>query len=172
MIAFLLRRFFIMVWTLVGISVLVFVIIQLPPGDYLTTYIAEIQAQGEEVSAEKVQFLREQYGLDKPMWQQYLVWATGLLKGDLGYSFEYNQPVADVIGDRLFLTLISEFPDCHLRLRRFVPDRRLFGHAPLPAGPITRCPSSASSASPRRTSCWLSFSSTSPTSGSVPRSAA
>ena len=64
MIAFLLRRFFIMVWTLVGISVLVFVIIQLPPGDYLTTYIAEIQAQGEEVSAEKVQFLREQYGLE------------------------------------------------------------------------------------------------------------
>jgi peptide/nickel transport system permease protein len=108
-IAFLLRRFFIMVWTLIGISVLVFVIIQLPPGDYLSTYIAEIQAQGEQVSAEKVEFLREQYGLDKPMWQQYLVWATGLLKGDLGYSFEYNQPVADVIGDRLFLTLILNF---------------------------------------------------------------
>ena len=95
-----------MVWTLIAISVLVFIIIQLPPGDYLTTYISEIQAQGEAVAEEQVAFLREQYGLDKPMWQQYLVWATGLLRGDLGYSFEYNQPVADVIGDRMFLTMI------------------------------------------------------------------
>jgi peptide/nickel transport system permease protein len=95
-----------MVWTLVAISVLVFVIIQLPPGDYLTTYIAELQAQGEGVDEEKVAFLREQYGLDRPLWEQYLVWATGLLRGDLGYSFEYNQPVSEVIGDRLFLTLL------------------------------------------------------------------
>ena len=98
-----------MVWTLVGISVLVFIIIQLPPGDYLSTYIAEIQAMGERVADEKIAFLREQYGLDKPLWQQYLVWVTGLLHGDLGYSFEYNQPVADVIGDRLFLTLVLNF---------------------------------------------------------------
>ncbi len=109
MLGFLVQRLFIMVWTLVGISVLVFIIIQLPPGDYLTTYIAELQAQGEGVDEEKVQFLREQYGLDRPMWQQYLVWATGLLRGDLGYSFEYNQPVSEVIGDRLFLTLILNF---------------------------------------------------------------
>jgi peptide/nickel transport system permease protein len=109
MLGFLIRRFFIMVWTLVGISVLVFIIIQLPPGDYLTTYIAEIQAQGEGVDEEKVQFLREQYGLDRPLWQQYLVWATGLLRGDFGYSFEYNQPVSEVIGDRLFLTLVLNF---------------------------------------------------------------
>jgi peptide/nickel transport system permease protein len=108
-IHYLVRRFFIMVWTLIGISVLVFVIIQLPPGDYLTTYIAEIQAQGEGVDEEKIQFLREQYGLDKPLWEQYLVWATGLLHGNLGYSFEYNQPVAEVIGDRLLLTLILNF---------------------------------------------------------------
>jgi peptide/nickel transport system permease protein len=98
-----------MVWTLVGISVLVFIIIQLPPGDYLSTYMAEIQAMGERIADEKIQFLREQYGLDKPLWQQYLVWVTGLMQGDLGYSFEYNQPVADVIGDRLFLTLLLNF---------------------------------------------------------------
>lgn len=109
MLVFLARRLFIMVWTLIGISVLVFFIIQLPPGDYLTTYIAELQAQGEGVDEEKVQFLREQYGLDKPLWQQYFVWATGLVRGDLGYSFEYNQPVSEVIGDRLFLTLILNF---------------------------------------------------------------
>jgi peptide/nickel transport system permease protein len=105
-ITFLVRRVLTMIWTLVAISVLVFVIIQLPPGDYLTTYIAELQAQGEGVDEEKVQFLREQYGLDRPLWEQYLVWATGLLRGDLGYSFEYNQPVSEVIGDRLFLTLL------------------------------------------------------------------
>jgi peptide/nickel transport system permease protein len=71
--------------------------------------MAEIQAMGERVADEKIAFLREQYGLDKPLWQQYLVWVTGLLHGDLGYSFEYNQPVADVIGDRLFLTLVLNF---------------------------------------------------------------
>jgi peptide/nickel transport system permease protein len=105
-IGYLARRVFIMIWTLVGISILVFVIIQLPPGDYLTTYIAELQAQGEGVEEDQVAFLREQYGLDKPMWHQYLVWATGLLRGDLGYSFEYQQPVAEVIGDRMFLTML------------------------------------------------------------------
>ena len=109
MLAFLVRRFIIMVWTLIGISVLVFVIIQLPPGDYLSAEIAEIQAAGERVAEEKIQFLREQYGLDKPLWQQYLVWVVGLTHGDLGYSFEYNQPVADVIGERLFLTLVLNF---------------------------------------------------------------
>jgi peptide/nickel transport system permease protein len=108
-ILFLARRVITMVWTLVGISVLVFIIIQLPPGDYLSTYMAEIQAMGERIADEKIQFLREQYGLDKPLWQQYLVWVTGLMQGDLGYSFEYNQPVADVIGDRLFLTLLLNF---------------------------------------------------------------
>jgi peptide/nickel transport system permease protein len=108
-LAFLVRRFIIMIWTLAGISVLVFIIIQLPPGDYLSTYMAEIQAMGERIADEKIQFLREQYGLDKPLWQQYFVWVAGLLHGDLGYSFEYNQPVADVIGDRLFLTLLLNF---------------------------------------------------------------
>jgi peptide/nickel transport system permease protein len=106
MISYLARRFVTMVWTLVAISILVFVIIQLPPGDYLSTYIAELQAQGESVEDEKVAFLREQYGLDKPLWEQYLVWAFGLLRGDLGYSFEFNQPVSEVIGERLMLTLL------------------------------------------------------------------
>jgi peptide/nickel transport system permease protein len=109
MLHYLLRRLVTMATTLVAISVLVFVIIQLPPGDYLTTYIAELQAQGEDVEAEKIQFLREQYGLDKPLWQQYLVWATGLLHGEMGYSFEYNQPVSEVIGERMFLTVLLNF---------------------------------------------------------------
>ncbi|HDZ74209.1 MAG TPA: ABC transporter permease [Aurantimonas coralicida] len=106
MIRYVARRIVTMAWTLLAISVLVFIIIQLPPGDYLTSYIAEIQAQGENVSADKIAFLREQYGLDKPLWAQYLVWVSGLLQGDLGYSFEYNQPVADVVGDRIPMTIL------------------------------------------------------------------
>ena len=106
MIRYLANRLMTMVLTLLAISVLVFAIIQLPPGDYLTSYIAEIQAQGEQVTADKIQFLREEYGLDKPLWQQYLVWVTGLVQGDLGYSFEYSQPVADVVGERMPLTLL------------------------------------------------------------------
>jgi peptide/nickel transport system permease protein len=106
MIQYLARRLLTMLWTLVVISVLVFIIIQLPPGDYLSTYIAEIQAQGGQVAQEKVAYLREQYGLDRPMWQQYLVWITGFLYGNLGYSFEYDLPVADVIGERMIMTII------------------------------------------------------------------
>jgi len=95
-----------MIVTLFVVSILVFVIIQLPPGDYLTTYIEELKAQGETVDPKKITFLREQYGLDRPLYEQYLTWVTGLLQGDLGYSFEYNLPVADVVGDRLFLSML------------------------------------------------------------------
>lgn len=109
MLGYLANRFLTMLATLAVISVLVFVVIQLPPGDYLTTYIAELRAQGESVSGEKVIQLREQYGLDKPLPLQYLTWVGGLLHGDLGYSFEYAKPVKDVVGDRLFLTLVLNF---------------------------------------------------------------
>lgn len=95
-----------MIVTMLVISVLVFVIIQLPPGDYLTTYIEELKSQGESVDPKKIEFLREQYGLDRPLYEQYLGWVTGLMRGDLGYSFEYNLPVADIVGDRLFLSML------------------------------------------------------------------
>ena len=106
MLAYSLKRILLMIPTLVVISVLVFVIIQLPPGDYLETYIAELQSQGESVDQEKIAFLRAEYGLDRPMYEQYWVWATGMLVGDYGYSFEYNLPVSEVIGDRMFLTIV------------------------------------------------------------------
>lgn len=106
MLGFLIRRTLTMIVTLFVVSILVFVIIQLPPGDYLTTYIEELKAQGETVDPKKITFLREQYGLDQPLYEQYLTWVTGLLQGDLGYSFEYNLPVADVVGDRLFLSML------------------------------------------------------------------
>jgi peptide/nickel transport system permease protein len=106
MLAYILRRILTMIPTLLIISVLVFVIIQLPPGDYLESHIAELQSQGEAVDEKKIQFLREQYGLDKPLPLQYWYWLTGMLQGDFGYSFEYDLPVTEVVGDRLFLTVL------------------------------------------------------------------
>jgi peptide/nickel transport system permease protein len=99
----------VMIPTLLVISALVFIIIQLPEGDYLSTYIAELEAQGESVSKEKIEFLRSQYGLDQPPVVQYFTWVAGMLRGDLGYSFEYNRPVSEVVGDRLFLSFLVSF---------------------------------------------------------------
>ncbi|MBO1907289.1 ABC transporter permease [Microvirga sp. 3-52] len=118
MIRFLLRRIVTMGVTLLIISALVFFIIKLPPGDFLSNQIAELRAQGESASIAKAEFLIKQYGLDKPAWQQYLVWIgvmpgpngfSGLLQGDWGWSFEYDKPVVDVIGDALWLTLLVNF---------------------------------------------------------------
>lgn len=109
MLNYLARRSLTMCLTLLAISALVFIIIQLPPGDYLSTYIAELESQGEMVDPKKIEHLRQQYGLDKPMIEQYAIWVIGLLQGDLGYSFEHSLPVADVVGDRLFLSMILNF---------------------------------------------------------------
>ena len=106
MFAYTVRRLITMVPTLIAISVIIFIIIQLPPGDYLSTYVAELAAQGEGVNDERIAYLREKYGLDQPIWRQYLMWAGGLLQGDLGYSFEYQLPVSELIGDRLLLTFV------------------------------------------------------------------
>jgi peptide/nickel transport system permease protein len=101
--------------TLLIISALVFFIIKLPPGDFLTNQIAELRAQGEAASAAKAEFLVKQYGLDRPAWEQYLVWIgvmpgpggfSGLLQGDWGWSFEFDKPVNQVVGDALWLTLL------------------------------------------------------------------
>jgi peptide/nickel transport system permease protein len=109
MFNYLVYRLLIMIPTLLAISVIVFTIIQLPPGDYFTTYIEELRSQGEAVPEDKIKFMMEQYGFDRPLWLQYLYWVGGLLKGDLGYSFEYNLPVSEVVGDRLGLTILVSF---------------------------------------------------------------
>jgi peptide/nickel transport system permease protein len=106
MFGYIVQRLLIMIPTLLAISIIVFVIIQLPPGDYLSSYMAELQSQGEAVDPHKIAFLREQYGLDKPMIEQYAIWLGGMLHGDFGYSFEYNLPVSEVVGDRLMLSII------------------------------------------------------------------
>ncbi len=109
MFRYIAHRLLIMVPTLVAISFVVFVVIQLPPGDYLTTLIEELRELGEPADLKQIEALREEYGLDKPFMLQYLDWVTGLLQGDLGYSFEYEQPVAEVVGDRLWLSFIVSF---------------------------------------------------------------
>ncbi|WP_282604796.1 ABC transporter permease [Pelagibius sp. Alg239-R121] len=106
MLGYTVRRILTMIPTLLAISFIIFVIIQLPPGDFLETEIAEMQAQGEAVDQEKIEYLRREYGLDKPFLEQYAVWVFGLLQGDLGFSFEHQLPVNEVIGDRLWLTFI------------------------------------------------------------------
>lgn len=106
MLGYVIRRILIMIPTLAAISVITFIIIQLPPGDYLTTLVNEMQSRGENMDQGQLALLRQTYGLDQPMYVQYLRWVGGMLHGDFGYSFEYNLPVADVVGDRLELTAI------------------------------------------------------------------
>src|SRR5260370_26195417 len=109
MLGYLVHRILIMIPTLIAISIVIFIIIHLPPGDYFSTYIAELQSQGENANLAKIAFLKAQYGFDKPLWEQYLYWAAGLLHGDMGYSFLYDMPVNKVVGDRLMLTFIVSF---------------------------------------------------------------
>tara|TARA_S200000501_G_scaffold228610_1_gene214383 strand:- start:7663 stop:8622 length:960 start_codon:yes stop_codon:yes gene_type:complete len=98
-----------MLVTLLVVSALVFIIIQLPEGDYLTSYIAELESQGEAVDPEKIAYLKEEYGLDKPIWLQYINWVTGIVQGDFGRSIEFDLPVVDVIGDVFLFSLILNF---------------------------------------------------------------
>ena len=109
MLGYLVHRILIMIPTLIAISIVIFIIIHLPPGDYFTTYIAELQSQGEKANLAKIAYLQQEYGFDKPLWEQYLYWALGLLRGDMGYSFLYDLPVNKVVGDRLLLTFIVSF---------------------------------------------------------------
>jgi len=118
MLTYTIRRLLIMIPTLLVISLVTFSIIKLPPGDFLTNQIAELRSQGDKAALERVDFLRKQYGLDKPFIEQYAVWIgiwpaergfSGLLQGDWGWSFEHDLPVNQVIGDRMLLSFILNF---------------------------------------------------------------
>ena len=86
-----------MIPTLLAISMLSFLLIQLPPGDYLTSYISALEETGETVDAELVEALRKRYSLDDPIYVQYWRWMGGLLRGNFGRSFEWNKPVTELI---------------------------------------------------------------------------
>lgn len=101
------ERLILMAFALFIIAALIFLVIQLPPGDYLSNEIVQLKAQGDATGAAKAEYLRTEYSLDKPVIEQFLVWLgvaegprgySGLLQGDWGYSFEFKKPVADVVG--------------------------------------------------------------------------
>lgn len=98
-----------MIPTLIIVSILVFIIIQLPPGDFFDSLQAELAESDSQVDQETFTALRARYHLDEPMWKQYLHWAGGCLVGDFGYSFEWRRPVSELIGERLGLTFLMAF---------------------------------------------------------------
>jgi peptide/nickel transport system permease protein len=110
MLKLVLHRLAYMVITLLAVSVVTFVIIQLPPGDYADTYIAKKAQAGVTMNRQQVEDLRHTLGLDRPMHEQYLRWMSGIvLRGDFGWSLEWRRSVAEVIGERLPLTLVLAF---------------------------------------------------------------
>ncbi len=110
MLAYMIRRILRMIPMLFMLSILAFVIIQLPPGDYLTEHLNRLRASGFDVDEAEVERLERMYALDKPMHQQYLKWITNIiLRFDFGLSFDWNQPVTEVIGERLALTFFMAF---------------------------------------------------------------
>jgi peptide/nickel transport system permease protein len=105
MLTYIGRRLLLGLFTIWAVSVLSFAIIQLPPGDFATTYLARLADSGSAASAEAEQ-IRAQFGLDQPIYVQYAKWVGQLLQGDLGMSLDYNRPVADVLGDRMVMSVI------------------------------------------------------------------
>jgi peptide/nickel transport system permease protein len=107
MAAYIGKRLLQLIPLLIAVSMIVFVIIQLPPGDFLTTYVDQLKLSGTDVAESTIANLTAQYGLDEPIYIQYWLWIKNIvLHGDLGTSFQWNLPVSQVIGDRLALTMI------------------------------------------------------------------
>ena len=106
MFRYIIWRILVMIPTLVLISMLIFTIIELPPGDYFESYVEQLKAMGEKADLQEIEDLRARYGFDQPEPIRYLNWVAGMMTGDFGYSFEYRMPVTDVVGDRVWLTIL------------------------------------------------------------------
>lgn len=109
MAGYILQRLFLVIPTLIAISIITFVIIQLPPGDFLTAYIATLESSGVVVDQAQIDALRAQYGLGEPIYIQYWKWISGVLVGDFGQSFQWKRPVVELIGERMALTIALSF---------------------------------------------------------------
>ncbi|MBV8819751.1 MAG: ABC transporter permease, partial [Acidobacteriaceae bacterium] len=105
MIRYIAQRVLLLPFLLLIYSFVIFVIIQAPPGDFLTSYVATLAASGTSINAEQLQALRHEYGLDQPFIVQYFLWLQNLLSGNLGLSLEYQRPNADLIGEQLGMTI-------------------------------------------------------------------
>lgn len=107
MLGFILKRVLYMIPTLIGMSLVSFFIIQLPPGDFLTSLISAIADSGQNLDSATIAKLTAQYGLDQPFYVQYWKWISGILfRGDFGWSFDWGQPVSRLIWDRMGITLL------------------------------------------------------------------
>jgi peptide/nickel transport system permease protein len=105
-LTYLLRRLLFAIPLLFLIAVVSFIIIELPPGDYLTVYVMNLKQSGEAIDEAALQVLRTRYGLDKPLLLRFFIWFRGVLKGDFGYSFMWEKPVSQLIGPRLWYTVL------------------------------------------------------------------
>jgi peptide/nickel transport system permease protein len=105
MLRFIAQRLLLLPVLLFLFSVVVFILVQAPPGDFLTSYIATLASGGSSIEAEQLEALKKQFGLDQPIHIQYLRWMESLAQGDLGLSLEYQRPNVDLIGERLWLTI-------------------------------------------------------------------
>ena len=106
MVGYIIRRCIYMIILMIVISIVSFVIIKLPPSDYVSIRVAQLMAQGQVLHQDEIDTLRRQYGLDKPPIQQYFGWIRGMFRGDFGRSFKYERPVWDLIKERLPLTVL------------------------------------------------------------------
>ena len=105
MVQFLVRRVSLFIPMIFVMSIVAFAIIQAPPGDFLTDYIAQLQSTGEQVDESELLALKKRYGLDQPIYVQYYKWASGFFRWDLGLSIEFRRPVTDLVNERLLMTL-------------------------------------------------------------------
>ena len=107
MLRYIAKRLLNMIPMLILISIISFIIIQLPPGSYLHTMMAELRAAGDQISMDQIEALRIHYSLDQPVHIQYLNWVKGIItEGNFGFSFEWNRPVKHLIWERLALSLV------------------------------------------------------------------
>ena len=121
MASYIFQRIIYMILLLFVLSLASFAIIQLPPGDYLNTYVANLEARNIPVNEEIIEQIRERYGLGQPFFVQYFTWMGNLLQGDMGDSFMLNRPVNEVIGSRLGITVILSLITLLLVYRIAIP---------------------------------------------------
>ncbi|MHA1567692.1 MAG: ABC transporter permease [Alphaproteobacteria bacterium] len=106
MLVYIVKRLLLLPLLLLVFTVIAFVLIQAPPGDFVTSYVAELAASGSSMDQLQIDALRELYGLDRPGYVQYFKWLTRMLQGDLGISLDFQKPISELIGQRLMLTVI------------------------------------------------------------------
>ena len=106
MLAYIAKRLLLLPLLLFVFSIVAFLIIQAPPGDFVSSYVAELAASGSSMDQIQIDALRALYGLDQPLYVQYLKWFTRILQGDLGVSLDFQKPISELIGQRLLLTLL------------------------------------------------------------------